>query len=90
MFEVVGVRFFETLHAVAKEKLGAEHACTLAVGGAVKSGAQADIEHAQTCLSELSPQVVADLMEAVHKSMREDPKALLDNWNVQKSTRQTH
>ena len=89
MFEVIGFRFFETLYAVAKEKLGAEHACTLAVAGAVKSGAQVDISHAQTLLSELPPQVVADLMEAVHKSMREDPNALLDLWSAPGSTRQT-
>ena len=82
MFEIVGARLLETLHAVAKEQLGAEHACTRAIAGAVKSGAQADIDHAQTQLSELSPQVVAELMEAVHKSMREDPKALLDRWNA--------
>ncbi len=87
MFEVVGPRFFETLQAVAKEKLGAEHECTLAVANAAKSGVQVDIEDAQACLSELSPQVVADLMEAVHKSMREDPQALLDHWDVQPHTR---
>ena len=82
MFEIVGARLLETLHAVAKDQLGAEHACTLALAGAMKSGAQEDIDHAQTQLSELSPQVVADLMGAVHKSMREDPEALLDRWGV--------
>ncbi len=90
MFEVVGVRFFETLHAAAEEKLGTEHACTLAAAGAVKSHAQVDIERVQKCLSELTPQTVAELMAAVHKAMREDPKALLDNWNVQDSTRHTN
>ncbi len=90
MFEVVGPRFFEALQAVAREKLGAEHACTLAVANAAKSGNQVDIEHAQTCLSDLSPQVVADLMEAVHKSMREDPKSLLDHWGMQGQPRQTN
>ena len=82
MFEIVGARLLEALHAVAKDQLGAEHACTLAIARAVKSEAQEDIDHAQAQLSELSPQVVADLMEAVHKSMREDPQALLDRWNV--------
>ena len=82
MFEIVGARLFEALHAVAKDQLCAEHACTLAIASAVKSEAQEDIDHAQTQLSELSPQAVVDLMGAVHKSMREDPEALLDHWNV--------
>ncbi len=90
MFQVAGVRFIEALHAIAEEQLGPEHACTLAVAGAVKSGAQVDIDHAQTHLAELSPQVLADLMEAVHKSMREDPNALLDLWSAPASTRQTN
>ncbi len=81
MFEVAGKRFFETLHTVAEEKLGADHPCTRSAGCAAKSGAAVDIDHAQAQLSELSPPMIEALMEAVHKTMREDPSAMLDHWS---------
>ena len=87
MFEDAGIRFFKSLQRVAEENLGADHPCTQAVACAAKSGAQVDIDHARTLLSELSPQTTEILMEAVHKAMREDPNALLDLWSVPERAR---
>lgn len=80
MFEIFGRSFFQALKDGAEEKLGPDHPCTHAVARVVETGAQSDIENAQLHLAELNDDVAANLMEAAHKTMREDPDALLKMW----------
>lgn len=90
MFEDAGKYFFETLTEIAKSMLGEEHPCSKAVACAAKSGHLDDIEAAQQCLAELSPERIERLMGAVHKAMREDPGALLGNWHASGGNGRSH
>lgn len=82
MFEIFGNRFFNALEKDAEFKLGRDHACVKAVARAAQTGAKADIEAAQEQLSLLPEDVVQGLMEAAHKTLREDPAALLELWQA--------
>jgi len=82
MFEIFGNRFFSALEKDAEFKLGRDHACVKAVARAAQTGAKADIEAAQEQLSLLPEDVVQGLMEAAHKTLREDPAALLELWQA--------
>ena len=81
MIEEFGKRFFEALHAHATVRLGPEHPCVVAILRAIETGAPADIQDAQSQLSGLPAAIVEPMMRAAHKSLREDPAALLDLWN---------
>ncbi|MGI9406647.1 MAG: hypothetical protein ACR2O4_09770 [Hyphomicrobiaceae bacterium] len=80
MFEIFGERFFQALHMEAKRTLGADHPCVLAAARAADTGEQSDIVTAQTELAALPAEEANLLMASVHKAMREDPQALLENW----------
>ena len=80
MFENFGKRFLEALQQAAEAQLGARHSCTLALALAIKTDTQADVEEAQKQMSALREDQSEQLLKAAHKSMREDPAALLDMW----------
>lgn len=80
MFEVTGKRFFEALREAADLHLGGQHPCVRAFAAAAKSGEMSDIQAARKELASLPDDMTALLMETVHKTMREDPAALLDAW----------
>lgn len=82
MFEIFCKRFFSALQKDAEFKLGRGHACVTAIARAAQSGEKVDVEAAQEQLALLPEEVSHGLMEAAHKTLREDPAALLDMWQA--------
>ena len=85
MFEDFSKRLFKALHKDAIAMLGRDHPCTLAISRAIKTDNQTDIQEAQKQLSALPSDVAEPLMKAAHKTLREDPAALLDMWSGERS-----
>ncbi len=81
MFEIFGKRFFEAVHAQAELQLGRGHPCVAAAARAAGTCEQTDVEAAQFELAQLPAETSALLMEQVHKTLREDPEALLEQWS---------
>ena len=80
MFELFGTRFFQAVHKEASRALGPEHPCAVTAARAVETGEKSDIDAAQNALSSLPGDVSEALLASVHKTMREDPDALLKHW----------
>lgn len=82
MFDDFGTPLFAALEQQARKSLGDDHTCTRALARAAETAEHADIENAQKHLSALPPGEMAELMEAAHKTLRENPAALLDLWTA--------
>ena len=82
MFDMFGKRFFQAVRNEASRALGPDHPCTLAAARAFETGEKPDIDSAQNELLALSGDVSERLLAVVHKTMREDPEALLDQWSA--------
>jgi hypothetical protein len=80
MLDPVGQRLLAVLAVVAAERLGPDHPCTLACERAARDADPALVAAAQDELRRLEPGYVADLMAGAHRSMREDPAAILAQW----------
>lgn len=78
---VAGVdeRFFLALREAVAELLGPEHPCALAARVA-GDGEPAHAAVVQDELQRLDPEITAQLMERVHRALREDPAAILEQW----------
>ena len=82
MFDDFGTPLFAALEQQARSLLGDDHRCTRALARAAETSQHADIAKAQKHLSDLSPREMAELMESAHKTLRENPAALLDLWTA--------
>lgn len=82
MFDDFGTPLFAALEQQARNLLGDDHPCTQALARATETSQHADIEKAQRHLSDLPPRDMAELMESAHKTLRENPAALLDLWTA--------
>ena len=82
MFELFGKRFLQAVHQEASRALGPEHPCAVAAARAAETGEKSDIDAAQNALSSLPGDVSERLLASVHKTMREDPEALLAQWGA--------
>lgn len=80
MFDLAGATFFAALRDAAQKQLGRDHPCFQAVEAAAANCEAASIAAAQSALNSLDPEVLNGLMEQTHKSLRENPAAVLDAW----------
>ena len=81
MLEMFGERFVGALKDQAESVLGTDHPCTVAASQAAITGDQLDVAALQQQMSALPPDLCEELLKAVHKTLREDPAALLDVWS---------
>lgn len=80
MLDPVGQRLLAALAVAAAARLGPAHPCTLACERAAGDADPALVAAAQDELRQLEPGSAAELMAAAHRSMREDPAAILAQW----------
>lgn len=80
MIEDFGKRLFEALQEDAVVRLGSDHPCVSALLRAIETNEPTDIQDAQEHLSALPEHFLEPMMRAAHKSLREDPGALLTLW----------
>lgn len=80
MFDLFDTRFLDVLCRVAEGRLGAGHACAIALRDAVRDDNPDLRAAAQSALNALQPDDLVAMMADAHKMLREDPAGILENW----------
>ena len=75
--DTAGTSFFRALHRAAAARLDAAHPLVAALERAAADATPANAAAAQDALHGLEPELLTTLMESAHKSLREDPAAIL-------------
>lgn len=76
------IGFFSAVRDAARQQLGPAHPCTQALVLASDGGDPATMAQAQDELGRLEPGQLAELMALAHRSLREDPAAILQHWRA--------
>lgn len=77
-----GIDFFSAVRDAARQQLGPDHPCTRALALASEGGDPATMAQAQDELGRLEPGELAELMASAHRTLREDPAAILRQWRA--------
>jgi hypothetical protein len=80
MFDDAGRVMFAALHAAARARLGAEHACLAPLARAAEASDAVAVAEAEAALRALPETDQAEIMAAAHAALRADPRAWLALW----------